>query len=81
MLNTLKFKSSVLFGTHTLLDESFRIYRESPVSLNFCILSLFYVNGPKALYVNPGCVKCISGINLSPVNKNLLTFHSLYTLY
>ena len=25
MLNTLRFKSSVLFGTHTLLDKSFRV--------------------------------------------------------
>ena len=25
MLNTLGFKSSVLFGTHTLLDKSFRV--------------------------------------------------------
>ena len=25
MLNTLKFKSSVLFGTHTLLDKSLRV--------------------------------------------------------
>ena len=25
MLNTLRFKSSVLFGMHTLLDKSFRV--------------------------------------------------------
>ena len=25
MLNTLRFKSSVLFGIHTLLDKSFRV--------------------------------------------------------
>ena len=25
MRNTLRFKSSVLFGTHTLLDKSFRV--------------------------------------------------------
>ena len=25
MLNTLRFKSSVLFGTHNLLDKSFRV--------------------------------------------------------
>ena len=25
MLNTLKFKTSVLFGTHTLLDKSLRV--------------------------------------------------------
>ena len=28
---------------------------------------------PQALYVNPGCLKCISCINLSPANKNFLT--------
>ena len=25
MLNTLRFKPSVLFGTHTLLDKSFKV--------------------------------------------------------
>ena len=30
------------------------------------------MNGPQALYVNPGCLKCISNINLSPANKSLL---------
>ena len=25
MLSTLRFKSSVLFGTHTLIDKSFRV--------------------------------------------------------
>ena len=42
------------------------------LSLNFCILYLFFVNDPQALYVNPGCLKCISGINLSSAYKNLL---------
>ena len=47
---------------------------ESPILLNFCILSLLFVNYlPQALYVNPGYLECISGINLSPANKNLLT--------
>ena len=32
---------------------------------------MFFVNGPQALYVNPGCLKCISCLNLSPANKNL----------
>ena len=44
------------------------MYLESPVSLNFFILSLFLVNGPKALYINLG--HCISGMNLCPPNKN-----------
>ena len=41
--------------------------------LHFLILSLFLVNGPQALKVKPGCFKCISGINLSPANKNVFT--------
>ena len=36
-------------------------------------IPLFLVNGSQALYVNPSCLKYISVINLSPVNKNLLT--------
>ena len=36
---------------------------EYPVSLNFCILPLFLVYGPQALYVNPGYFKWTSGIN------------------
>ena len=32
-----------------------------------------FVNGPQALYVNPGCLKFIWGINVSLGNKNLLT--------
>ena len=48
------------------------MYFVSPVFLNFWVLSLFLVNGPQALYVNPGYLKGISGINLSPASKNLL---------
>ena len=33
MLNTLRFKSSVLFGTHTVLDKSSRVL-ELPVHLS-----------------------------------------------
>ena len=39
----------------------------------FFIFYLFLVNGPIALYVNPGCFKCIPGINLSLANKDLFT--------
>ena len=46
-------------------------YFELPVYLNFFILSLFLVNGPEILYANPGCLKCISGMTLSPANKSL----------
>ena len=48
-------------------------YRKSPSFANFCILSLFFVNEPEALYLNPGYLKSTSGINLSPANKILLT--------
>ena len=37
------------------------------------ILSLFFVNSPQPLDVKPGCLKCISDMNLSPANKKLLT--------
>ena len=47
------------------------MYLESPVSVVFCILSLFLVKGSQALYVNSGCTKCISDINLSPADKNM----------
>ena len=42
------------------------------VFLNFLILSRCLVNGLQALEVNPGCLRCNSGTNLSPVNNNLL---------
>ena len=29
MLNTLRFKSSILYGTHNLLDKSFRVLKIS----------------------------------------------------
>ena len=35
------------------------------------ILSLFLVNGPLGLYVNPAYFNCISGIDISLTNKNL----------
>ena len=46
---------------------------------NFCIPSLFLVNGPQEIYVNLGCLKCISGMNLSPANKRF--FIILFILY
>ena len=46
---------------------------------NFCILSLLLGNGVETLWVNPGCLKCISGVHLSPDNKNLFTI--LFILY
>ena len=48
------------------------------VSLNFCILSLFFVSYPQALYANSGCLKGISGIKLS-ANKNL--FNISFSVY
>ena len=34
---------------------------------------MFFVNDLQALYVNPGCLKSILGINLSPANESLFT--------
>ena len=56
------------------------IYRESPDSLNFYILSLLLLNGPQAFYVNPGYLKCIFGINVSPANKKLLIISFIWYL-
>ena len=39
----------------------------------FFILSLFSVNVPQAIYIKPGCLKCISRLNLYPPDKNLFT--------
>ena len=33
---------------------------------------MFLVNGTQALYVNTGCLKCISGMNLSPAIRSML---------
>ena len=38
----------------------------------------FSVNGPQALYVNPDCIQCISGINLSPANKKIFTVQFIF---
>ena len=53
------------------------MYLESLVSLIFFILSLFLVNDSQALYVNPGCLKCISGINLLSASKSLFTIECI----
>ena len=44
------------------------------------ILSLLLVNDPQALQVSPDCFKCISGINLSLTNKNLLTISLIFII-
>ena len=38
----------------------------------FKFLSQYIVIDPQPLQINPGCLKCNSGINLSPVNKKKL---------
>ena len=38
----------------------------------FCSFFVFVKGQHKVLYVNSGCFRCISGINLSPANKTLL---------
>ena len=49
--------------------------------LYFCILSLIFGNVLQALHVNPGCLKCISGINYLLLIKIGLLFHWFYILY
>ena len=39
------------------------------------MLPLSFLNGPQALYVNPGYLKCISGINLFSADKKLFTVY------
>ena len=41
---------------------------------------LVLVNDPEARSVNPGCLKCILSINVSPINKNLLTISIMFYL-
>ena len=57
------------YHVQSRLNSFWYVYLESPGCLNFFILSLFLVKGAQALYVNPGCIKCISGINLSLLIK------------
>ena len=39
------------------------------------------VDDPQALYVNAGCFKCISGMNLYPPNESfLIVYFSFYIL-
>ena len=63
------------------LSNSFwYIYLDSPTSLNFCIISLFLVNDPQTLKINPGCLCCILGMDLSPPDKNLFTVSCILCL-
>ena len=43
------------------------------LSLNFCIRSLFFLNGPQALYINLVFTKDSLGLDLSTTNKNVFT--------
>ena len=56
-----------------------KIYNEASVSL-FFLLSLYLVNVPQVLYLNPGYLKFNLNINLFSPNKNYycLLFHSFY---
>ena len=49
------------------------------LNILFLIFSLFLVNGPQALYINPDCLKCILDINLPPDNKKIFTIS--YIIY
>ena len=39
---------------------------------------MILVNGPRALYINPGCIKRILGMSVSAGNNSFLLFHSFY---
>ena len=39
------------------------------------------MNGPEALYVNAGCFRLMSGMNLSFANKNLFTISFIVYLW
>ena len=46
---------------------------------NFFNVFFVFVNVPHGLYVNMGCLECISGMDLSPTNKKL--FILLFILF
>ena len=56
------------------------LYPIHSVSLNFYIRSSFFVNGPYALYVNLGCLKCISSIIYIKPRKAYLLYHLKFLL-
>lgn len=39
----------------------------------------FFMLSSQELYLNPGCLECIPGMNLSPTNKNVI--HTAFILY
>ena len=53
--------------------DDFGKYFESIVSVTFCVLSLFLVNGPHNFYANSGCLECILIKNIFSSNKKLWT--------
>ena len=81
------FSNLNLYNLHRLYHVENKLYliRFGKYVLNLLLFLrmflLFLVNSRQAQFVNPGCLKCISGINLSPANKTCLLFHSFYTLY
>ena len=64
-----------------LSNSVWKIYLDSPASLNLCIYSLFLANGPQALQIDLGYLKCIEAWNLSPANKNLFIISFILYLY
>ena len=44
------------------------------------LINISWISNPEALNVNPNCLKCTPGKNLSPANTNLLTISFTYTL-
>ena len=69
LVKSLKFLSAMSYSIKLYLGHFYKYI----VNLKFLDSLFLFLNGPQALYVNPGCLKYISGIKLSPANKILFT--------
>ena len=68
---------------YIMLKTSYILFVLTIISWASCFLKCLYsffvfCKWSRSTICNPGCLKCISGIHLSPCNK---IFHSLYILY
>ena len=71
---SLKSTYAISSSKHAFFSLFWWKYLTCPVSLSFYVLSLLLVNGTQVLHVNPVCLKCFSGKNVSPATKNVFTF-------
>ena len=71
MVNALSRKN---LSEAVLIDKSYNLHKPCHVNSRLCLVHFDkHTLGLQALYINPGCLKCISGMNLSLANKNLIT--------